>query len=177
MVLVVLSALLIVRAADGALLRDGIAELLRSPGLLAAMLGAYATAFVLRAFAWRTLLGRAGSDAGAGRLVAILHGALLANHALPVKAGEVLRPALAVRAGVPVAGATVSTVVARLLDVAALLAIATALLPLTTAGGDLCVTGWKRESEGRGRDRGGRDAPTDREAHVRGRDNARGNGA
>ncbi len=136
MVLVAVSALLIVRAADGALLRAGVEELARSPGLLAVMLGAYAAAFVLRAFAWRTLLGRAGSDASAGRLVAILHGALLANHALPVKAGEVLRPALAVRAGVPVAGATVSTVVARLLDVAALLAIATALFPLTTAGGE-----------------------------------------
>ena len=133
-VLVAVSAVLIVRAADGALLRDGVAELLRSPGLLAVMLGPYAAAFVLRAFAWRTLLGRA--DAGVAQLVAILHGALFANHALPVKAGEVLRPALAVRAGVPIAGATVSTVVARLLDVAALLAIATALLPLTTAGGE-----------------------------------------
>ena len=71
-----------------------------------------------------------------GRLVAILHAALFANHALPVKAGEVLRPALAARAGVPLADATVSTVVARLLDVAALLAIAAALLPLTTTAGE-----------------------------------------
>ena len=71
-----------------------------------------------------------------GPLVAILHAALFANHALPVKASEVLRPALAARAGVPIADATVSTVVARLLDVAALLGIAAALLPLTTTAGE-----------------------------------------
>ena len=129
-----------VRAADGSLLREGLAELARNPRLLAVLLGAYAAAFVLRALAWRALLGPVGRGAGPGpemaRLVAILHAALFANHALPVKAGEVLRPALAARAGVPIADATASTVVARLLDVAALLAIAAALLPLTTTAGE-----------------------------------------
>ena len=96
-VLVAVSALLIVRAADGSLLREGLAEIVRSPRLVAVLLGAYAAAFVLRALAWRALLGRAGPGAGVGRLVAILHAALFANHALPVKAGEVLRPALAAR--------------------------------------------------------------------------------
>ncbi len=133
--LTVVAAVVVLRAADGALLREGIAELARRPALLALLFGGYAAAFVLRAFAWRVLLGRARGGASSGRLIAILHAALLANHALPVKAGELLRPALAARAGIPIADATVSTVVARVLDIAALLAIAAALLPLT-AGGD-----------------------------------------
>ena len=118
------------------MLREGLAELTRSPGLVAVLAGGYAAAFALRALAWRTLLGDASTKAGLGRLVTILHAALFTNHALPVKAGEVLRPALAARAGLPLAGATVSTVVARMLDMAALLAIAAALLPLTAADGE-----------------------------------------
>ena len=125
------AAIVITRGADGPLLRDGIAEIASSPALLAFFIGGYAVAFALRAFAWRALLGPSGEGIGSGRLFAILHAALLANHAMPVKAGEVLRPWLGARAGIPIADATVSTVVARVLDVAALLAIAAALLPLT----------------------------------------------
>ena len=125
------SALVVVRAVEGAALWDGLGELSRRPELLALFGGGYAAAFALRAFAWRTLLGRSGRDAGAGRLFAILHAALFANHALPVKAGEVLRPYLGARAGIPMTEAAVSTVVARVLDFAALLAIAAALFPLT----------------------------------------------
>ena len=125
------AAVVILRTADGALLRDGLEEIASSPGLLALFIGGYAAAFALRAFAWRALLGRSGSGVAIGRLFAILHAALFANHALPVKAGEVLRPFLGARAGIPIADATVSTAVARLLDIAALLAIAAALLPLT----------------------------------------------
>ena len=43
-VLVAVSALLIVRAADGSLLRAGLADIVRSPRLLAVLLGAYAAA-------------------------------------------------------------------------------------------------------------------------------------
>ena len=56
-----------------------------------------------------------------------------------MKAGEVLRPFLGARAGIPIADATVSTAVARVLDVAALLAIAAALLPLTAGGEGVAV--------------------------------------
>ena len=129
------SALVVVRAVEGAALWDGLGELSRRPELLALFGGGYAAAFALRAFAWRTLLGRSGRDAGAGRLFAILHAALFANHALPVKAGEVLRPYLGARAGIPMTEAAVSTVVARVLDFAALLAIAAALFPLTAGSG------------------------------------------
>ena len=59
--LVAVSALLIVAAADGALLREGLAELARNPTLLAVLVGGYAAAFVLRAFAWRALLGGDGT--------------------------------------------------------------------------------------------------------------------
>ena len=133
------AAAVILRTADGALLRDGLEEIARRPGLLALFIGGYAAAFALRAFAWRALLGRSGSGVGSGRLIAILHAALFANHALPVKAGEVLRPWLGARAGIPIADATVSTAVARVLDVAALLAIAAALLPLTAGGEGVAV--------------------------------------
>ena len=130
---------MVLRTADGALLRDGLEEIASRPGLLALFIGGYAAAFALRAFACRALLGRSGSGVGSGRLIAILHAALFANHALPVKAGEVLRPWLGARAGIPIADATVSTAVARLLDVAALLAIAAALLPLTAGSEGVAV--------------------------------------
>ena len=130
---------MILRTADGALLRDGIEEIASRPGLLALFVGGYAAAFALRAFAWRALLGHSGEGVGCGRLIAILHASLFANHALPVKAGELLRPFLGARAGIPIAGATVSTALARVLDVAALLAIAAALLPLTAGGEGVAV--------------------------------------
>ena len=132
--IVAVAAFAILRFADGALLREGLGELARRPHLPALLAVCYAGAFALRAAAWRLLLGGAGAAAGGARLFAILHAALLANHALPFKAGEALRPVLAARAGVPAAGAAVTTVVARLLDLAALLCIAAALLPLTAGG-------------------------------------------
>ena len=138
---VVLAAagVVIAQAADGALLVGGFEEVARRPELLALFVGGYAAAFGLRAVAWRTLLGRAGAAVGGGRLLAILHASLLANHALPVKAGEVLRPYLGARAGIDATDSTVSTAVARLLDFAALFAIAAALIPLTAGIDGLTV--------------------------------------
>ena len=134
-VIVAAAGVVIAQAADGSLLADGFGELARRPELLALFIGGYAAAFLLRAVAWKALLGRAGASVNGARLTAILHASLFANHALPVKAGEVLRPYLGARAGVAATDATVSTAVARLLDFAALFAIAAALIPLT-AGGD-----------------------------------------
>ena len=133
------AALVIAQAADGALLIRGFAEVFRRPELALLLVSGYAAAFLLRAVAWRSLLGRAGAGVSSGRLLAILHAALLANHALPIKAGEVLRPYLGVRAGIGATDATVSTAVARLLDFAALFAIAAALIPLTAGGDGLAV--------------------------------------
>ena len=89
-VLTAAAAVVILRTADGALLRDGIEEIARRPGLLALFIGGYAAAFALRAFAWRALLGRAGEGVGSGRLIAILHASLFANH---LAAGEGRRAA------------------------------------------------------------------------------------
>ncbi|MBH76659.1 MAG: hypothetical protein CL897_00295 [Dehalococcoidia bacterium] len=125
--------------ADGALLVNGFGKVFRRPELLFLFLGGYAAAFLLRAVAWKGLLGPSGAGVSGGRLFAILHAALFANHALPVKAGEVLRPFLGTRAGLNVTDATVSTAVARLLDLAALFAIAAALIPLTVGIDGLTV--------------------------------------
>ena len=133
------AAVAAVQIADGALLIKGFGEVVRRPELLLLLLGGYAAAFVLRAVAWKGLLGRAGSGVTSGRLLSILHASLFANHALPVKAGEVLRPYLGARAGIDATDATVSTAVARLLDFAALFAIAAALIPLTAGVDGLTV--------------------------------------
>ena len=59
------AAAVIIRTADGALLRDGLEEIASRPGLLALFIGGYAAAFALRAFAWRALLGRSGKASAA----------------------------------------------------------------------------------------------------------------
>jgi uncharacterized membrane protein YbhN (UPF0104 family) len=94
------------------------------PWLLAGLLAAYTGAFALRAVAWSRLL----PGLHAGRGFAILQAALLANHVLPVKGGEVLRPLLASRHGLGLERATVSTLAARVLDLACLLALTAALM-------------------------------------------------
>ncbi|HLF77004.1 MAG TPA: lysylphosphatidylglycerol synthase domain-containing protein [Dehalococcoidia bacterium] len=95
--------------------------------LVAATL-AYTAAFWLRALAWQRLLSK---EVGAGRLFSILQASLFLNHLLPLKAGEVARPVLLVGDGVSWPEATSSTVVARLLDFAALVLIAAVALSLT----------------------------------------------
>ncbi|MGE0057863.1 MAG: lysylphosphatidylglycerol synthase domain-containing protein, partial [Dehalococcoidia bacterium] len=97
------------------------------PGIVALLAIAYTAAFALRSIAWRLLLSQ---RIEAGRLFSILQASLFINHVMPFKAGEVARPYFAVRHGVPVAEAASTTVVARLLDFAALALIATLALPL-----------------------------------------------
>ena len=97
-------------------------------------LAAYAAAFWLRAIAWRRLLTH---RTGVFSLFAVLHAALLANHLLPFKAGEAVRPYLAGQRGVPLGEAAATTAIARLLDLASLTAIVLLLSPfLPVAGGD-----------------------------------------
>ena len=97
---------------------------------------AYAGAFWLRAVAWKRLLTH---RTGVFSLFAVLHAALLANHLLPFKAGEAVRPYLAGQRGVPLGEAAATTAIARLLDLASLTAIVLLLSPLlpVAAGGDL----------------------------------------
>ena len=117
-------ALLIVALlVDWAELGSAIGALGNRSELLVVFLTAYTAAFWLRALAWRALLTH---RRGAFSLFSILQATLLANHVLPFGLGEATRPLLATRRGVPIAEAAASTTVARLLDLAALVAIATA---------------------------------------------------
>ncbi|HEX2031666.1 MAG TPA: lysylphosphatidylglycerol synthase domain-containing protein [Actinomycetota bacterium] len=101
------------------------------PQLLGVFVGTYLGAFVLRTAAWRWLL-RTPQPFGA--LLGITHLSLLANHALPAKPGDVLRAYLLHRRGTPAAEAAVTTLVSRLLDVVALVALVAVLWPLSAAG-------------------------------------------
>ena len=93
------------------------------PDLLVVFLIGYTAAFGLRAMAWSILLGT-GPRPGIPRLFGFLQIALLANHVFPTKVGEVVRVGLVARAGTPLALATGSTVVARLLDLGSLCVLA-----------------------------------------------------
>src|SRR5688500_3231733 len=74
--------------------------MLGRPGIVLAMGAGYTLAFWLRAIAWRTLL---TTPQPMGRLFSILQAGLLLNHLLPFKAGEIARPYLATRHGLPAA--------------------------------------------------------------------------
>ncbi|MBM3940976.1 MAG: flippase-like domain-containing protein, partial [SAR202 cluster bacterium] len=100
------------------------------PVLLGAFLAAYRLAFGLRAMAWRRLEPRL-SALGA---FSILQTALFANHVLPLKGGDVIRPLLAARRGVPLTEAVASSVAARVIDFAALIAIAGTLIAWSPRG-------------------------------------------
>jgi uncharacterized membrane protein YbhN (UPF0104 family) len=104
---------------------------------------AYTAAFWLRAVAWRSLLtspppdGQTGNLATGqttpqpptvGELFSILQTSLFLNHLLLIKAGEVARPYLAAKRGVPPAVAVSTTLVARLADFAALVLLASVAL-------------------------------------------------
>ena len=102
------------------------------PWLLAILVVAYTGAFLLRAIAWRVL---SSGCAGIYQLFVSIQAGLLINHLAPIKLGEIVRPVLAVRYGMPMAEAASTTAVARFLDFAALLAISAlvgAVVSLTT---------------------------------------------
>ena len=107
--------------ADWAQLGSAITSLGTRPELVAVLLAAYTAAFWLRTVAWKQLLTH---KTGVLPLLSAVQAALLANHVLPFKLGEVVRPLLAARSGVPMAEAATTTAIARLIDLAALLAIA-----------------------------------------------------
>ena len=90
----------------------------------------YAAAFVLRAAAWRLLM---VTSVELNALVRNLHLSLVLNHLLPVKAGEVSRPLLAARRGVPLSEAVASTLAARVMDLLCLALLAVVLMPVHRA--------------------------------------------
>ena len=119
--LVALALSLIGVLADWSQLRAAIGQLAGEPSLLAILVSAYTLAFLLRAAAWRAL---SSGCIGTYQLFVSIQAGLLINHLTPVKLGEVARPLLATRYGMPIAEAASTTAVARYLDFAALLAIA-----------------------------------------------------
>ncbi len=118
-------ALLIVGSlVDWSEIRSAVEVLRSRPWLLAVLLATYTGAVWLRAVAWKRLLTR---PTGLYALFGALQASLLVNHLLPFKAGEAARIYLAARRGVPVAEAAATTMMARLLDMTALMIIAAGL--------------------------------------------------
>ena len=133
-------ALAVVFFADWGHFKSAIPGFRGQPLLLVVLALAYTGAFLLRAFAWRALItGRSGIF----RLFVAIQAALLANHILPFKLGELVRPMVAERSGIPLAQAATTTAVARMLDLVALVAIAAVVGPLVSlsARGGLWVEG------------------------------------
>ena len=121
MAIVGLTLLLVVYLADWSQLKLALRQLGSRPWLVGIFVLAYTGAFLFRAFAWRVLLTH---RIGLFQLFVSIQAGMLANHIVPVKLGEFVRPLLAARFGVPMAQAAGTTAVARYLDFAALLAIA-----------------------------------------------------
>jgi uncharacterized membrane protein YbhN (UPF0104 family) len=125
--LVLLFAAVVARSLDLSNLRTAFEALPENPATVAAMALGYSGAFLLRAAAWRALF---TTRVGLSRLFSVLQASLLLNHALPFKLGEVARPYLAMRHGIPGPEAATTTVLARLGDFAALAIIAAVCIPL-----------------------------------------------
>ena len=122
-----LSALLVIAyLADWSQLKSALQQLSGKPWLVGILLSAYTGAFLLRAVAWRVLT---SNRIHLYQLFVSIQAGLLVNHLAPVKLGEIVRPLLAARYGMPMAEAAGTTGVARYLDFAVLLAIAAVVGP------------------------------------------------
>ena len=127
LVIVAMACFAVVFFADWARLASALSEFRAQPLLLVALAAVYTGAFWLRAVAWRALL---LSRTSIFNLLVAIQASLLLNHVAPFKLGELARPALAARLGVPVAEAATTTAIARMLDFAALIVVAAAVGPL-----------------------------------------------
>jgi uncharacterized membrane protein YbhN (UPF0104 family) len=122
----VLAALAIASTVDDDALADAWRTASADPGGLAIVAAALLAAFSLRAVAWCRVL----PSLPLGHAVAAVHVALGANHVLPFRLGEPLRVASVVRRlGLPVRGATASTVALRLADVLSLVVLGVVASP------------------------------------------------
>lgn len=105
---------------------------LRSPGQLMLVLGAFGSAFLLRAWLWSRVLRRLPF----GDSVIAVHVGLAANHLLPLRMGEAVRPLVASRrTGLSAGTAGASTLVLRVLDLAALLGLGWMAAPAVLGDG------------------------------------------
>ena len=131
--LTVAVSLIVVFFADWGHLKAALPSFQAQPLWLAVMVVAYTAAFGLRAVAWHALV---AGRISIYRLFVAIQAALLANHILPFKLGELVRPLVAQRAGLPLSQAAATTAVARMLDLVALLVIAAAIGSLVSLSSD-----------------------------------------
>ena len=134
MLLISLAVLLAVTVVDWPQLGTALESLSDQPWLVGLFVASYAGAFVLRAIAWRSLI---SDKVSIYRLFVSMQAGLLVNHLAPIKLGELVRPVLAARYGLPIAQAAATTAVARYLDFIALLVIAAVIgsaVSLSTEG-------------------------------------------
>jgi uncharacterized membrane protein YbhN (UPF0104 family) len=120
--------------ADGGAIGRAVGAVLADPAGLAGALLAYAAAFALRSWSWRSVL----PALSFGQSWAALHVSLLGNHVLPLRLGEVLRVTSVLRrTGLPARPVTASAVTLRSADVLAVLLLAGVAAPglLPRAGG------------------------------------------
>ncbi len=116
----------IARNVDPGALSSAWATIRSSPHAIAAILGIYGLAFVLRALVWRATL----PDLPLRQALAAIHLSLAGNHVLPFRLGEALRVTSVVRrAGVPLAVAASSTVTLRAADLLGAFALVALLGP------------------------------------------------
>ena len=116
----------VVRSIDGADLGRAARQAGEEPLGVAAALAAFGLAFVLRAAAWCRVL----RDLSFRHSLAGIHLALGANHVLPFRLGEPLRPVSAARrAGTDLEAAAASTVTLRAADVLAVVGLGLVVAP------------------------------------------------
>ena len=100
--------------------------LFTNPWLVVAFTATYSAAFWLRAEAWRALL----PELSRVTAFSALQSSLFANHLLPIKAGEIIRPYVASTHGIPGSRSLSTSVVARVGDYVCLFTLAAILIPL-----------------------------------------------
>lgn len=116
----------VVRSIDGADLGRAARQAGEEPLGVATALAAFGLAFVLRAAAWCRVL----RDLSFRHSLAGIHLALGANHVLPFRLGEPLRPVSAARrAGTDLEAAAASTITLRAADVMAVVGLGLVLAP------------------------------------------------
>ena len=121
-VLVTLVAgLVIARTVDSVALARALRELVERPILSIVGLGAFGSAFLIRALVWKRVL----PGLTLGHAWAAIHTALVGNHVLPFRLGEPLRVVSVVkRTRIPTAEASASTVTLRAADLLAVVGLA-----------------------------------------------------
>ncbi len=116
----------LVRVVDGSAVTEVVRAVLADPAGVTAALGAYAAAFVLRAWGWRRVL----PGLSLRQSWAALHVSLLGNHVLPLRLGEVLRVTSVLRrTALPARPVLASAITLRSVDLTAVLALAVLAVP------------------------------------------------